>query len=204
MLVQIKELDEAIQECRKAIELNPEFADTYFALGAAFAAKSELDEAIAAYRTAIAKGTSFREAHFRLGVALAEKGQLDDAIDAYRKAIDLNLGHAATHFRFGLALAEKQRDNDAIAEYRAAIAHEPHHLDAHCNLGLPTEPRTRLRIRRELSSHLRERTAVRCLHRTEVRKKGAVAGWPPHSRDRFTFFCIRKMRRTRPRESSAA
>ena len=47
------ELDEAIAEFRKAIELDPNYALAHYRLGAALATKGLLDEAIAEFRKAI-------------------------------------------------------------------------------------------------------------------------------------------------------
>ena len=47
------QLDEAIAEYRKAIELDPKYAPAHYNLGNALRAKNQLDEAIAEYKKAI-------------------------------------------------------------------------------------------------------------------------------------------------------
>ena len=50
------QLDEAIAEYRKAVELDPDIADSHNNLGLALYGKGQLDEAIAEYRKAIELG----------------------------------------------------------------------------------------------------------------------------------------------------
>src|SRR5205085_9938589 len=47
-------LDEAVAACRKAIDLQPDFAGAYSNLGGVLYAQNRPDEAVAAYREAIA------------------------------------------------------------------------------------------------------------------------------------------------------
>ena len=83
------QLDEAIAEFRKAIELDPKLANAHTNLGTTLHAKNQLDEAIAEYKKAIELDPKFAMAHNNLATALQAKNQLDEAIAEYRQVIDL-------------------------------------------------------------------------------------------------------------------
>jgi tetratricopeptide (TPR) repeat protein len=84
------EREEAIQEYREAIRLDPKNAKAHYNLGFALAVKGEREEAIQEYREAIRSDPKDAKAHYNLGVALQAKGQLNEAIKEYRAAIDLD------------------------------------------------------------------------------------------------------------------
>ena len=65
-----KKFDEAIAEHRKAIDVDPKYADAHNNLGVALAEKNNLDEAIAEYRKAIEIDPKVALAHYNLGNAL--------------------------------------------------------------------------------------------------------------------------------------
>ncbi|EKD09759.1 tetratricopeptide repeat protein [Limnospira platensis] len=85
-------LDEAIALYREAIELNPDFAWTYYELGDALAKQGNLDEAVAYYSEGLKINPNSASAslYYSLGEALAQKGDLDAAVDYLHKAVDIN------------------------------------------------------------------------------------------------------------------
>jgi superkiller protein 3 len=128
--------EEAIRQYRKAIEINPRYAEPHNLLGGALHAKGELDEAIREYRKAIAINPRFYQAHYNLGSSLHAKGEPGEAIKEYRKAIDINPRSARAHYNLGNALHDMGKLGEAIKEYRKAIEIDPRHVSARCNLGL--------------------------------------------------------------------
>jgi Flp pilus assembly protein TadD len=65
--------DEAIAECRKAIEFDAKCAPAHSLLGCALSFKNQWDEAIAELRKAIDLDPKDEPAHFNLGGALMVK-----------------------------------------------------------------------------------------------------------------------------------
>lgn len=75
-------LDESVVACRKAVELNPKSADSYFLLGFVLQKQSKqniIEEAIAAFRKAVELNPKHTIAQDSLRLALQEHPDLKDA-----------------------------------------------------------------------------------------------------------------------------
>jgi len=129
-----KQLDEAIVEFQRAVELKPESADIHRNLGTALYDKGRFDEAIAAHRQAIHLKPDYAEAYSNLGIALTDAGQLDEAMAAYWQAIRFKPGFAEAYSNLGNALRGIGQLDEAIAAYREAIRLKPGLAGAHSNL----------------------------------------------------------------------
>ncbi len=129
------QFDEAITQYRKALEINPNFAEAYNNLGAALASRGQFDEAIASCRKALAIEPNNADFYSNLGMALAGAGRMDDAVAEYRMAVELNPGEAKSHYNLGNALVNCQRIDEAIAQYEMALQIEPNFVAAHNNFG---------------------------------------------------------------------
>ena len=131
--------DDAIAECRKAIELKFDSPDAHRNLGNALKRKGQNEEATDEYREAIAEYLAIElkhdnsDTHLNLGILYAGKGETHDAIAEYRSAIKLKPDPDA-HLLLGAALAGEKPD-DAIAEYSKAIELKPNYPNAHNALG---------------------------------------------------------------------
>ena len=74
---------------RKAISLNPNFANAYYNLGLALKNQGKPAEAIAACQKAISLNPNYANAYNNFGNALNKQGKPAEAIAAYQKARDL-------------------------------------------------------------------------------------------------------------------
>jgi len=85
-------LDEAIEDCHKAIAVDPDFGNPYNDIGAYLIQRGQLDEAIPWLEKAIqAKRYESRcFPHMNLGRIWERKGQWLKAMDAYQKALEAN------------------------------------------------------------------------------------------------------------------
>lgn len=85
------DIDGAIEECRKAISVDPEFGNPYNDIGAYLIQKGELDEAIPWLEQA--KGAPrYEPKHFpylNLGRIWATKGHLSQAIAEFQRALEI-------------------------------------------------------------------------------------------------------------------
>ena len=84
--------DEAISECYRAIEVDPDFGNPYNDIGAYLIEKGELYGAIEWLKRAIEprRYECYFYPHFNLGRIYESQGRLFDALTEYKAAIDLN------------------------------------------------------------------------------------------------------------------
>ena len=85
-------LDEAIEECHKAIAIDPDFGNPYNDIGAYLIQKGQLDEAIPWLEKAVvAKRYESRAfPRMNLGRIWERKGQWRKAMEEYKKAVEAN------------------------------------------------------------------------------------------------------------------
>ena len=84
--------DQAIEECQKAIEMDPEFGNPWNDIGAYLIEKGNYDEAIFYLKKATrAKNyTSYYYPHYNLSRIWIKKGMLNKAISSLYKALEAN------------------------------------------------------------------------------------------------------------------
>jgi tetratricopeptide (TPR) repeat protein len=82
-------LDEALEEARPALELDPFMLITSVELGRIFYFSRYYDQAIEHYRNALDLEPTFLPAHFRLGEAYTHKGMFDEAIAEFHRSVPL-------------------------------------------------------------------------------------------------------------------
>jgi len=99
-----RNLQEAEISTRKAIELNPDFAEAHFNLGNILRDLGKFQEAELLYRKAIELKPDFAEAHSNLGTILNDLGKLQEAEFSTRKAIEIKPDYADAAWNlYGLA-----------------------------------------------------------------------------------------------------
>ena len=87
-------VDDAIGECKKAIEVDPGFGNPYNDIGAYLIAKDELDEAVPWLEQA-KRAPRYEPRHFpymNLGRLYAAKGMLQQAIREFEHALEMQPG----------------------------------------------------------------------------------------------------------------
>ncbi|MDI6829330.1 MAG: tetratricopeptide repeat protein, partial [Armatimonadota bacterium] len=114
------QIDEAIKQYKRALELQPTHFFAHSNLGDALVAKGKLDEAAIHYRQAIIALPNNPKPYFKLGTLYGEKGQIDDEILQYRKAISLKPDFGEAHNNLAVALYYKGKYAEAWKEVRLA------------------------------------------------------------------------------------
>ena len=121
--------------CR-ALELKPDYADTYYNLGNVLKNQGKLDEAIACYRRALELRPDYAEAHSSLGGVFRDQGRLDEAIACCHRALELKPDYAEAYNNLGSAVYDQGNLDKAVACYRRARELKPDFADAHLNQSL--------------------------------------------------------------------
>ncbi len=124
------EIDNAITNLSKAIELNPDYVDAYYFRGLVYITEEDYDKAIADYTKAIeldpnnnseiAKATG-ASAYFLRAGAYYENYDYDAAIADFDKAIEMNPGHSDAYYLRGEVHYFDNNDDKAIADFTNAI-----------------------------------------------------------------------------------
>jgi tetratricopeptide (TPR) repeat protein len=108
--------EEAVAAYRRAVELDPAFADAHCNLGTLYFHRGKRDAARQAYEAALAADASHLEAHYNLANLLEEAGRREAALHHYKIAVRLDPTFADAHLNLALlydrlALPRHARDH---------------------------------------------------------------------------------------------
>jgi tetratricopeptide (TPR) repeat protein len=115
------QIDPAIKEYRKAVQVVPTSAWAHNYLAGALMRKDNLYEATEYYYKALQIKPDFLTARFNLGIALYKQGKTSEAIDHWMKLIQLDPYNANAHNYLGLAFFKLGNINEAIKYLTEAI-----------------------------------------------------------------------------------
>lgn len=125
----------AIEEYRRALDLDPREAGAYASLGYALLNQGAPGEAVAALQRAIALNSGLADAHYTLGRARAIQGRWSEAIAAYQEARRLKPGFAEASYALGLALDASEQYAAAAQTFEETLRLRPEMRTAHRRLG---------------------------------------------------------------------
>jgi TolB-like protein/tetratricopeptide (TPR) repeat protein len=106
-------LEEAVQEMKRALELEPASLVMNTFMGATLYYAGRYDEAIDQCRRTIKMDPNFAVAHWHLGLAYEQKQVLDAAIEEFKKAISLSGDSSLMRAALGRAYAKSQKTDEA-------------------------------------------------------------------------------------------
>ena len=128
-------MEEAMENYRLALKIEPHYEDAQNNLGYALAGQKKYPEAIEHYQAALRVRPNHVEVHNNLGNALADIGELDEAIAHYLIVLKQQPDHADAHNNLGIALAMQGKLEEAIGHFHEAIRCRPSYASPHSNLG---------------------------------------------------------------------
>jgi len=114
-------LDEAIEEFKKSIELDPNFSDPHARLGVAYLRKGMLNEALLQFNQSIILNSSDFESFTYMGIIYRRKDMTDKSIIMLKKAIEINSLCCTAIYNLGTAYLNKGELNKAIEYYNEVI-----------------------------------------------------------------------------------
>jgi tetratricopeptide (TPR) repeat protein len=130
------QVDKAISEYNKAIEIDPTFVWAYVNRGNVYEDNSEYDQAISEYNKALKINSKLAAAYFNRGFVYDKKGEYDKAIADYNMAIKINPKLADAYHNRGVIYFWKGQFDQAISDYTKAIEINPRKAESYHSRGL--------------------------------------------------------------------
>ncbi len=136
---EMRDYENAIEICRKLIEMQPYIADFHCKLAQYLYLENEIDEAIEHYQNAITINPSPQWTSVvaqTLGFIFQENTKdLDASISSYQIAHNLNPADIDIYLNLGNVFYEKGSYDNALTIYKKALESAPYNARIHCNLG---------------------------------------------------------------------
>jgi TolB-like protein/DNA-binding winged helix-turn-helix (wHTH) protein/Tfp pilus assembly protein PilF len=129
------QLESAEQDLKRAIALNPNYADAYVRLGASYEYAGRPRDALSAYSKAQELDPLHFILHTRRCLTFQNLGRYTEAAAACDRAIELDRSPPNAYWARGLIALSSGNLPDAIVGYREALAHSPKRVDLLGQLG---------------------------------------------------------------------
>ena len=112
---------EALKHYRTAIEIRPDFEQSYVNLGTGLMIRGGLAEAEANFRTALERDARYVEAYWKLGTVLCQQKKFAEGIAALRKAVEIAPNSYGIWQTLAQVLAGLGRHDEAIQCYEILL-----------------------------------------------------------------------------------
>ncbi len=134
-LMEKSQMPAAIDEWRKAIQLDPSDAMAHFSLAVSLTGNTQESEAVVEYRKACDLDPSHAGWFAHLAVSQSLTGDPDGAVASWKQSLLLDPSNAKTEMDLGVVLAEKGQLQDGIGHLRKAVEMAPDVAETHNSLG---------------------------------------------------------------------
>ena len=128
-------VDEAIRDFRKALELWPDQSKDHNNLGKALVQRGRVAEAMDQFQTALRISPDDPDTETNIGAALLQQGDVDGAISHLQRAVEKWPRYAPAHINLGNALLQKREADAAIAEYGKTLQLPCDHAETLYSIG---------------------------------------------------------------------
>jgi len=135
-LVDQGQIEQGIEEYRKALAIDPHSARAHNMLGEALQRRGDSAAAIQQYQAALELEPDNSDVHYNLGESWRQQGRLAEAIEQFQRSLALHPHRADAHTNLGAALGQLGRPAEAIEQFEKALAIDPARAEAHSNLGV--------------------------------------------------------------------
>ncbi len=124
-LISLKKYPEAIEDLKKAVNLNPASPRGYSQLGSAYHLAGRLRDAESTFRLGLRVAPENAPLFNKLGLVLRDNGQLRAAIDAFTQAVRLKPDLTAARVNLAFALLDDKRYREAEQHLEEAARQRP-------------------------------------------------------------------------------
>lgn len=118
-------MDEAIDELREAIKIQPEYGAAHNNLGVALVQTDHLDEGTRHLRIAAKLGMKTARVHQHIAEELVQKGEMDEAAEQCRLALKQDPDFGQAHFTLGMILGMKNKHKESLSHFKTAAKLAP-------------------------------------------------------------------------------
>ena len=132
----LMQFDAAIDSYKKALKINPDYAQAYNNMGNALYDKGDLEESIESYKQALKINPDYADAYNNMGNALKDKGDLEASVESFKQALKINPDFAQAYYNMGNALNDKGDLEATIERFKQALKINPDYADAYNNMGI--------------------------------------------------------------------
>ena len=126
----------ALDHYRKAVVVDPSFAEAYFGIGLVFYTLGDDENAIRFYRLSLDKNPRDADTRNNLGLIYYRRGELDLARSQIEEAVRLQPVFPDALYNLGLVYYQQNDHEVAIAQFMKALQQDPEYLRARFNLGV--------------------------------------------------------------------
>ena len=128
--IEAKQYDVAIENGKKAIELDGKFVEGYYYISVAYNYKKKFDLAIENLQKALSYDNNHIESWNLIGLAYEAKKEYDTALENLRKAIEIDPSYSTGWFNMGNICKQIKEFDKAIENYSKATELAPDHAKA--------------------------------------------------------------------------
>ncbi|MCD6539976.1 MAG: tetratricopeptide repeat protein, partial [Candidatus Omnitrophica bacterium] len=122
---------EAIQNYRRAISLDSEYALAYYNLGVNYVELKKYSEAVKNFKYTIELNPKYAPAYYNLGVVYHKLERYPDAIESFKQAIEYSPEYAKAHYNLGMIYSKLGRHFQSIESFTQAIKINPKYAEAY-------------------------------------------------------------------------
>lgn len=125
----------ALQDARKANQLDAGYLPTYRLLGELLVLNGEVAKAVEPLKTYTTYVTDDARALAWLGTAYAETGRLDEALETFERALQINPRQFEVYLQRGQIYLDSEDGEPAADDFEQAVRLRPEDFDANLGLG---------------------------------------------------------------------
>jgi regulator of sirC expression with transglutaminase-like and TPR domain len=123
--MKLRRYQEAIVAFKKAIQLNPNSAESYNNLGTSFYYLGEYEEARKQYQTSIKMDSNCFKAYSNLGALLGEMGYYQESLEALEKAIQINPNYFEGYKNLAITYDKMGKPEETVQLFKTYLRRNP-------------------------------------------------------------------------------